>query len=129
MTDFKVSDTSGDDSVTLDTFAATHESPTVLKIDVEGAELAVLRGMRSILEADRPDILIEIHPVKLAARGHPDTDPVRLLRDADYTIRACDHRDETSIWKDASNVTRSSDETYLVWARPDECDRPPRAGA
>lgn len=35
--------------------------PTVVKIDVEGAESAVLRGMTSILTKDRPVIVVEIH--------------------------------------------------------------------
>lgn len=34
--------------------------PDVVKIDVEGAELAVLRGMKSLLEDQAPDILYEI---------------------------------------------------------------------
>jgi FkbM family methyltransferase len=33
---------------------------TLLKIDVEGAEAAVLRGLRAFIEAHRPDILIEL---------------------------------------------------------------------
>ena len=37
-------------AVTLDTFAETHESPTALKIDTEGHELSVIRGMKSILK-------------------------------------------------------------------------------
>lgn len=36
--------------VSLDRFAETHESPTAIKIDTEGHELHVIRGMRSILK-------------------------------------------------------------------------------
>lgn len=36
-------------------------APTFLKIDVEGAELDVLRGMRQVLAKDRPLILCEAH--------------------------------------------------------------------
>ena len=35
--------------------------PTFVKIDAEGAEFAVLRGMRTLLEAPRPTILCEMH--------------------------------------------------------------------
>jgi FkbM family methyltransferase len=35
--------------------------PTVVKIDVEGAELAVLEGMRETIERHRPAIICELH--------------------------------------------------------------------
>lgn len=35
----------------------------IVKIDVEGAELEVLNGIKSVLESDRPYVLIEVLPV------------------------------------------------------------------
>jgi hypothetical protein len=35
--------------------------PTVVKIDVEGAELAVLQGMRRTLAEHRPAVICELH--------------------------------------------------------------------
>jgi FkbM family methyltransferase len=40
--------------------ATTIRPPDVIKIDVEGAELAVLRGARQMLSSGRPAILVEV---------------------------------------------------------------------
>ncbi len=48
---------------------AKHRGPHFLKIDVEGHELAVLKGARRILESHHPTILIECE-----ARHRPDGD-------------------------------------------------------
>lgn len=55
-------------SVSLDTYCArTGVYPDVLKIDVEGAELDVLRGAREVLTR-KPSILLAVHPPMLAGR-------------------------------------------------------------
>jgi FkbM family methyltransferase len=41
--------------------AGTLAPPTVVKIDVEGAEIAVLDGMRETLERHRPAVICELH--------------------------------------------------------------------
>jgi FkbM family methyltransferase len=50
----------GTRAVTLDTFAAAHRAPDVLKIDVEGAEEAVLRGAERILRIGAL-VICELH--------------------------------------------------------------------
>jgi len=45
---------------TLDTLAKDRFSPTVLKLDVEGHEPAVLRGAEHILTHDRPIVVVEL---------------------------------------------------------------------
>ena len=49
-------------AITLDSFAKTNRIHHIdfVKLDVEGAELASLQGMRATLERDRPSILVEI---------------------------------------------------------------------
>ena len=57
-------------SVTLDSFCRSHEiKPAVIKMDVEGAELLVLRGAREVLLKHRPSILCEIHPPQIKKVG------------------------------------------------------------
>lgn len=49
-------------ATTLDSFAKTNRIHHIdfVKLDVEGAELASLQGMRATLERDRPSLLVEI---------------------------------------------------------------------
>jgi FkbM family methyltransferase len=51
----------------IDEFLASNpqRAPDVVKIDVEGAELEVIEGMRSTLAEHRPVVLCEIHDCKL----------------------------------------------------------------
>ncbi len=51
----------------LDTLAANHSPPDAIKLDVEGAEPAVLRGGRETLETYQPTLFIEIHQEGLSA--------------------------------------------------------------
>jgi FkbM family methyltransferase len=51
-------------TTTLDTLAAAHGlSPDFVKIDAEGAESLIFRGMTQILTRARPVLLVEIHDV------------------------------------------------------------------
>jgi len=65
--------------LTLDWLLGVYPPPNVLKIDVEGLEVAVLRGARRILAEARPRILCEVR--------ESNADSVaRLLREADYSL-------------------------------------------
>jgi FkbM family methyltransferase len=55
--------------------------PTVLKIDVEGAELEVLAGAPRLLERERPAILLSTHGPELHRSA------ISLLQDAGYELR------------------------------------------
>jgi FkbM family methyltransferase len=46
---------------TIDTLAADYGDPTVITIDVEGAELTVLRGAHVTLKEARPVVFVSIH--------------------------------------------------------------------
>ena len=52
-------------TATIDELVASGEAPPpdVMKIDVEGAEAAVLRGGKDVIQRQRPVLLIEVHHV------------------------------------------------------------------
>ncbi|NWF51030.1 MAG: FkbM family methyltransferase [Ignavibacteriaceae bacterium] len=65
-------------------------SPTILKLDVEGAEYSVLKGgSKLFLSEKKPRILfIEIHPQYLIQLGHNSDQVLQILKDFGYTIIA-----------------------------------------
>jgi len=55
----------------VDSLVAAGElpAPDLIKMDVEGYEAAVLRGMDKVLRENHPTILLELHPQKIAEQG------------------------------------------------------------
>ena len=68
----------------LDTLAANHRPPDAVKIDVEGAEPAVLQGGRETLEVHQPTLFIEVHQEGLSGDTASELRPV--LATAEYSI-------------------------------------------
>lgn len=74
-------------SITLDRFVADSGIvPDVIKIDVEGAELLVLRGARQVLAQHRPSLLLGVHPYWLP-RSDSTRDIFDLLESLGYEIK------------------------------------------
>jgi len=66
---------------TLDAFVAS-EGPArldIIKIDVEGSELAVLRGAEAAVARFRPDLMIELSAASAARAGHAVNDVLAWL--------------------------------------------------
>ena len=56
--------------ITLDEFCNLHQlKPQMIKIDVEGAELHVLKGSVKILRQYKPTIFLSVHPRHIAESG------------------------------------------------------------
>lgn len=73
--------------VSLDDFcSAKNVSPELIKIDVEGAELEVLRGARRILKEGRPLVFLSLHPQRLALLGHTAEEVSRFAAEIGYRI-------------------------------------------
>lgn len=55
--------------------------PRLIKMDIEGAELAAIKGMSSLLSSNSPpQLIIEHNPKSAAAAGHHTGDLLRALR-------------------------------------------------
>ena len=65
--EFRVEQGEGVASVALDDLARRYGAPTVVKLDVEGAEARVLAGARHILAESMPVVVCELHGVEQAA--------------------------------------------------------------
>lgn len=59
-------------------------TPSIVKIDVEGAELSVLRGASGLVERHRPRLLISLHPKPLLEAGIDCETVLTWLRDRGY---------------------------------------------
>lgn len=87
----------GAEQVAVETFDAlaqrlSIERVDVMKIDVEGAEVKVLRGARRMLTSWRPTLLIEANEAALRGQGTSTTDLIALLRSFGYDIRVFSYR-------------------------------------
>ena len=71
---------------TLDEFVEADTLPgkLVIKLDVEGNELAVLSGAKHLIRARRPQLLLELNLASLTAAGKRPLDLVNLLRELEF---------------------------------------------
>lgn len=83
-----------DDLITQETLQGR---PTLIKCDVEGAELLVLMGAQNLLSALRPTILLSVHPPALPDYGHSPARVDEFLRQMGYTIHVLE-RDHEEHW-------------------------------
>ena len=73
--------------ITLDQYFAERErKPELIKIDVEGAELLVLKGAQSLIETSKPIIITELSAENFAAFGYTIQDLTEYLVRHGYEI-------------------------------------------
>ena len=76
------------ETISLDEFFAGQATwPDLIKIDVEGAELDVLRGARQIIAQHHPVMFVEVHPRLLGKFGASAEQVYAFLRAHGYTIQ------------------------------------------
>lgn len=88
-------------SITLDqfVFVGKHEAPSLIKIDVEGAESMVLLGSSKILQSVRPVLFIELHGPQAAA------DTLAVLSKYNYKCHLV-NSDGRTLQVDGNNLPR-----------------------
>lgn len=73
-------------TITLDTFCnESRARPNLVKIDVEGAELLVLRGAEKLLSESCPVIILAVHPYWLPP-GQSSQQIVEFMQSHNYTV-------------------------------------------
>ena len=75
------------EQIALDSFVAKNGCiPGLIKIDVEGAEVSVLRGAKAVLREYHPEIIISVHPKHLKILGHSVDVLTKEIHDLGYQI-------------------------------------------
>jgi hypothetical protein len=87
--------TVGDESnnQSIDDYVEDHQPPDVMKIDVEGAEVSVLRSSLCVLSQHSPQLLVEVHQNKVSSNGQYLDTITSLLRNYSYGVQAANHRE------------------------------------
>jgi FkbM family methyltransferase len=77
--------------VSLDCYCErTGLSPEVIKIDVEGAEIDVLRGARNTLKTSRPVVFLSVHPRQIQTAGRSLDELDAVIAEVGYESRHID---------------------------------------
>jgi FkbM family methyltransferase len=71
---------------TLDAELKNEERIDLIKIDVEGFELKVLEGARTIIKQHKPRLLVELHPGFIQNYGGDITGVIACIENLDYSI-------------------------------------------
>jgi FkbM family methyltransferase len=75
------------EAIALDDFFAREGiAPDVIKVDVEGGEFKVLRGMMATLAKRGPVLFVEVHPKQLESFHSSVIEVVSILKQAGYAV-------------------------------------------
>jgi FkbM family methyltransferase len=89
-------------SIDAEVAAGRCPPPDFVKIDVEGLELEVLRGMADTVQRFHPDLFIEIHGWSMDAKEANARKVVQWLADHGYTMRHVESGQEITIENSAA---------------------------
>ena len=80
--------------VSIDSYCMQYNiKPDLIKIDVEGAEVDVLKGAKNIMHTCKPIIFLSIHPREIAKLGYTDKDLLDVIQSSNYRLTNMDGSD------------------------------------
>ena len=74
------------DAIKLDEVIPENQDVSFVKIDVEGAEMRVLKGMESVIERNHPTMIIEISDAWLKELGSSSAEVLEFLHKHGYQV-------------------------------------------
>ena len=96
-------------AITLDVFFQNkYIKPDVVKIDVEGAETKVLRGMTRLLRNYNPTLFLEIHPANLPLYKSSVSAILMLLMENEYKVFEIDDMRGQNSWLKLNELSPES---------------------
>jgi FkbM family methyltransferase len=104
-------------AVTLDGLQARGELPTpiaLVKVDAQGAEMAILRGAETLIRTQHPMWFLELWPQGLQEAGTSAGAVIQLLREAGYAL--VNHGSWEHVIRDCTHMTGHSSLDILVRA-------------
>lgn len=82
------------ESITLDEFVRQRNiAPDLIKIDVEGWEVFVVKGAKELLNRFRPRIVLSIHPNHIKRSGSDLSEMRQLFKNYGYQFLDCDRKE------------------------------------
>jgi FkbM family methyltransferase len=77
--------------VTLDAYCAENNlAPEIIKMDIEGAEVAALKGARNVLIRSKPIVFLSVHPRHIEMMGASIKEMEEFLEDVGYIVSEID---------------------------------------
>ncbi|PCI29368.1 MAG: hypothetical protein COB67_04235 [SAR324 cluster bacterium] len=80
--------------------------PDVIKIDVEGAEIEVLKGAKKTLREHDPKIFLSVHPVHIKALGKTLDDLASIIEEIGYIPQTVEGKDNSDFHENECLLTK-----------------------
>ena len=98
----KISDTTSQESVSVDEYIRKTAPPDVIKMDIEGSEAPVLNGLQRTIMEHKPTMVIEMHPNKIYQHFNSNDEALLMkLNDWYSEVLVCERwRNATGSWSD-----------------------------
>jgi hypothetical protein len=99
-----VGDIEEDERTTGDAYATRHGPPDLVKIDVDGPEVSVLRGLTETLGTHSPTLLVEVHVGDDWDRKRAQLGDLLDTHPYDFWV-ARNHRDADGEWQHIDTIS------------------------